>query len=206
MSNKKGFITFQEITSGSFAFIWQTAMGGYKLLEGSTHKVIDGLKPPVDSSDHWLVRTAEEPYTARRYAPLTKPTLHRKFAQVFSGESIIQFANKYGMLGQVKMVAPSSGGECSYVESLSVWKNESRDMGRLLAIWDMVSRSDAGKLGQLVKWPDAQFVLLEAQRVYDSNRGEWRVEPLSMSDKPMPFGSFRTTIAATNEHGDVFGR
>lgn len=123
MSNKNGFIAFREITSGSFAFIWHTIVGGYKLLDETTNNVIDGTTI-IDSNDHWLVGAVEEPYTERVYTPLAKPILHREFAKLFSDESIIKFANNYGMLGQTKLVAPCGGGPVSHAESLALWKNK----------------------------------------------------------------------------------
>ena len=208
MSNKDGIISFQEITSGSYAFLWQTIVGGYKLLEGPTHKAVVDSNI-IDSNDSWLVRKTDKlPFAQHRYPPLSKPTLHREFARLYSDESIIKFANKYGMLGHVEMVAPSSGGEVSYAESLTRWKNESRDMGRLLAIWDMVMRRDAGKLGQLIKWPSAKRVLIQARIIYDQNRGEWGVKPWASSDKAiLPWGGFGVTIAdAEHKNSDILSR
>ncbi len=207
MSNKDEIISFQEITSGSYAFLWHTIVGGYKLLEGTTHKVVVDSKI-TDSNDSWLVRKTDElPFTEHRYPPLSKPTLHREFARLYSNESIIKFANKYGMLGHVEMVAPSSGGEVSYAESLTLWKNESRDMGRLLTIWDMVTHRDAGKLGRLVKWPDPKRVLIQARVTYNNNQKEWGVEPWSLSDGSTPWGTFGFTIAdAEHKNGSLLSR
>jgi len=206
LSNKNGIISFQEITSGSYAFLWQIIEGGYKLLEGSTHKpFLNGNF--VDSNDAWLVRKTDEPsFSAHRYTPLSKATLHREFARLYSDESVIKFANKYGTLGHLEMVASSIGGKISYAESLTLWKNESRDMGRLLTIWDMAVRGDAGKLGQLVNWPNAQRVLIHAQMIYDQDHREWRIKPWSLSDRAIPLGVFGATVATDDENGAILSR
>jgi len=182
-------------------------VGGYKLLGGTSHKAVVDSKI-IDSNDSWLVRATDTTlFSAHRYAPLSKPTLHRQFAQLYSDESIIKFANKYGMLGHVEMVAPSSGGKVSYAESLTLWKNESRDMGRLLVIWDMVMHRDAGKLGRLVKWPDPKRVLIQAQVTYNQGQEEWGVEPWSLSDMPFALGGFSVIIAdAEHKNGDLLSR
>jgi hypothetical protein len=137
---------------------------------------------------------------ARLYAPLSNPTLHREFACLNSEESIIKFANKYGLLGALRVgITPVGGGALLWGESLERWRNESREIGATLAVWDMVQRKEAGKLGQLVKWPSDRNVIIEMKIRYDKDRGEWQVQPCSpLKDKWLPSQHSHTAMIASS--------
>ena len=71
---------------------------------------------------------------------------------------------------------PHGGGELVTGESLERWRYESRAMGVLLAIWDMVQKKDAGKLGQIIIWSGtSDHVLLRLLSEYDESQKRWVV-------------------------------
>ena len=147
--NNKDRIHFTEMTYSSYAFLWSVAEEGYSLLDESTHKYIGDKIEVVDDGPQWLVRQGD---MVRRYPPLSKPTLHRQFARLNSEESIVKFANRYGLLGDYDVILrPRGGGGIVFGESVARWRQESQNIGTLLAIWDLVSKECAGKLGQLIK-------------------------------------------------------
>ena len=111
---------------------------------------------------------------ATRYFPLLKAGLYRKFAGLYDDKSIIEFANRYGLLGKTVFLMPHGGGGVDVGESLERWRYESRTMGTLLAIWDMVQNRDAGKLGQIIIWPRPNnTTLLRLLSKYDESQKRW---------------------------------
>ena len=205
--NNKDRIHFAEITYGSYAFRWSVAKEGYSLLDESTHKYIGDKIEVVDDGPQWLVRQGD---MVRQYPPLSKPTLHREFARLNSEESTIRFANKYGLLGNCGVIlGPRGRGAVVLGESVARWRQESQNIGMLLAIWDLVAKKYAGKLGQLIKWPLDNMVVLEMQVEYDETLREWRVQPWSpIKDEPSKPGgaAYSETIASDHIHTEVLSR
>jgi hypothetical protein len=208
MRNSNG-IRSKQIISGSYASIWQVAKDGYKLLDASTHKCyelsVEGIKEVqgVDGYSPWLVPQGN---MLRQYPPLSKPTLHREFAHLHSEESIVRFANRYGLLGQyVVQLAPIGGGTVDFGESLNRWRQESGDIGALLCIWDLVKLEAAGKLVQLIKWVSNHTVYIEMQRKYDEPKKEWQVYSVSLKDGLKP-GILSAIIANDHFHPELLER
>ncbi len=166
----KKTLKFTQATSGSYAFYWDVVDSGYKLLTGDTHKTVD--ESGMDSTPPWFKLPGAGSY-ATRYFPLLKAGLHRKFAGLYDDKSIIEFANRYGLLGKTVFLMPHGGGGVVVGESLERWRYESRTMGTLLAIWDMVQNREAGKLGQIIIWPRPNTTLLRLLSKYDESRKRW---------------------------------
>jgi len=169
----KKTLKFTETTSGSYAFYWYVVDIGYKRLTGDTHKTLN--ESGMDSTSPWF-KLPEAGSYATRYFPLHKAELHRKFGGLYDDKSIIEFANRYGLLGKTVFLIPHGGGGVVVGESLERWRYESRAMGVLLAIWDMVQKEDAGKLGQIIIWLGTNdHVLLRLLSEYDESQKRWVV-------------------------------
>lgn len=165
-------LKFTQAISGSYAFYWDVADSGYEFLTGDTHKKVD--ESGMDSTSPWF-KLPEAGSHVTRYFPLNKVELHRKFGGLYD-ESIIEFANRYGLLGKTVFLMHHGGGEVVVGESLERWRYESRAMGVLLAIWDMVQKEDAGKLGQIIIWLGTNdHVLLRLLSEYDESQKRWVV-------------------------------
>ena len=202
-------LTFIDTTSGSYAFPWTVAIEGYKWL-GDEYMTLSSGAPelagdsdPCDRRAPWLVGQGKY---ERIYAPLSKSKtdLHRRFAKLYTQESILGFANKYGLLGTgierlYSRALVYSGGspEEGQGESLDRWRTESSDLGSLLYIWDMVRRKDAGKLGQLFIWHNTgDGVNLCKKREYNDEAREWRVYPWSPATDSPTYGCSTQWLAA----------
>lgn len=217
MRNENG-INLRETTSGPYAFLWAVSIKGYKLLDKSTHKAyanpIGGSIGAVDDCSPWLVCLDN---MGRRYPPLAKPTLHRKFARLHSDGSIIGFANKYGLLGAYDvLLAPCGGGETVLGESLERWRTETRNMGCLLAVWDLVQEENVKKLREIIDWPlndrgvqTYDCVRVTMQAVYDDDQKKWQVSHYRGEGLPQPGYSAKIEILSlrgSNIHTELLKR
>jgi len=200
LRNKKKSMTF-----GSYAFLWRVAVDGCIVLDASTHKTVvdvENIKEVsgIDGSAPWLVSLGN---MARQYAPLSKPTLHREFASLYNNESIVKFANRYGLLGQYAIpLMPIGGGTMEFGESIERWKYESREMGILLYIWDLFKGQYTGKLSQLIKWTSG--VIIEYKYEYDDKLKEWQALPAPSND--IISGVAFTSIAGPHQHNELLER
>ena len=71
-----------------------------------------------------------------------------------------------------------------------------RELGSLLCLWDMVQNRDAGKLGQVIIWPDNDQVKLWMGSRYNETRRGWEIYPLKD-----PRGQFATFyLIASRRH------
>lgn len=188
----KDKIALPEITLGSYAFFWEVAEKGYKLVDNKIYKPYSSSIEEVDEQSPWLVA---QDGGRQSYALFSRQhTLHRKFAGLHSEESIIGFANKYGLLGAYGVpLVPCGGGKVVHGESLEPWRTESQNMGILLAIWDLVRKKDAKKLSAIIIWPPNRFgvqnyscVMLTMQAAYDDSQKEWQVSHYKGEGPPPP--------------------
>ncbi len=190
---RKKTFKFTQATSGSYAFLWTVAEKGYNLLDKSTHKPCSDSIEEVDGHSPWLM---PQDGGGHLYAPLSQQrTLHRKFACLYSEDSIISFAKQYGTLGRDVLLMPCSGGVVVPGESLERWRHESRTMGVLLAIWDMVEKRDAGKLGQIIIWRPNDRYEVRVQSSYDDAKRKWQISQYKGGD-PQP-GCSADVVALT---------
>lgn len=189
----KDRITIAETTSGSYAFLWTVAEKGYNLLDKSTHKPSSDSIEEVDGHSPWLV---PQDGGGHLYAPLSQQrTLHRKFARLYSEDSIVRFANQYGTLGRDTLLMPCGGGAVVLGESLERWRRESRNLGVLLAIWDMVEKRDERKLGQIIIWRPNDRYEVRVQASYDDAKRKWQISQYKGGD-PQP-GCSADAVALT---------
>lgn len=182
MRNKENKIQFRDMTSGSYAFLWSVSEGGYRLFDKGKLQVVPDAVPEwgeyteADTTPPWLVPWGREQWQA---TPLENKVLHRKFASLPPSEdAIITFANKHGMLGKDVILEPHGGGIATIGESIHRWRKEMGEIGSLLALWDLVQDRDAGKLGQLIIWPNDERVQLKMGRQYDDTKRQWKIYPL----------------------------
>jgi len=155
-----------------FSFYWDrpgdgnvivlSQVGGYLKPSGSTRVgytrefkpiVIDPV-PPEHREGPWLAVG----YTpSHMYTPLSIPGLHRRFARLDdnSEKALGRFACRFGLLGHGAYALSFGEGEPEVngrIESIGYWRNEIAAMQRLVKIWDLIKRKEAGKLGKWVKW------------------------------------------------------
>jgi hypothetical protein len=143
------------------------ALSGTRLEYGQ--EVISGIPVPEEhQKGPWL--KAQYPLFGGEYAPLSIPDMHRRFARVGQTErSILRFANRYGLLGHGAVIRIR--GILEHYEALRHWRREVRTMQRLVEIWDLVKKQDAGKLGQRFRWDiNPKRVML-----WDEKEGEFQV-------------------------------
>jgi hypothetical protein len=113
-------------------------------------EVISGIPVPEEHQHGPWIQT-HHPLFGGEYAPLSIPNMHRRFARLRGTDrSILRFANRYGLLGH-GAVAMGTRVLQRY-EALRVWRREASVMKKLVEIWDLVKKGDAGKLGQWVRW------------------------------------------------------
>jgi hypothetical protein len=95
-----------------------------------------------DATLHW-----------RRYAPMEEyPVLYRTFAELdASPESLLGFANTYGLLGLWGNVWPGSTTTMPvHGEAVAHWEEAMRDMRDALLVWDVLQRHDQEALARWV--------------------------------------------------------
>jgi hypothetical protein len=176
---KRDRITFKEITSGPYAFIWYVADKGYDLVDETTHRLADETKRQEEPGP-WLIPHEKidgvvNKFRVNNYTPLQKPILHRKFSELYNEKVILDFADKYGLLDQPKTrLIPSVGGGVHIGESVKLWEKEITDMGGLLTIWDLVLKRDAGKLGQFIIWTE-HTVQIDMVADFNDTQNKWEI-------------------------------
>ena len=129
----------------------------------------------------WFVEAVPmgAPRTVRQYTPLGIANLHRRFARLSTTEkAILQFANRYGVLGHGLML---DGANAVFAgESLGIWSSEISEMGLLLALWDLVMAEDRQTLSTFVRWQSKprsvklQLVFGERRLQKEMTRRIWR--------------------------------
>jgi hypothetical protein len=184
---------------------------------------------PMDLQEPWLVekgslalrlkqnlektsRKAWKTVPTRQYRPLSTRTLHRRFASLNTESletEVLSFANKYGLLGRAVGLMDLAVVEG---ESLHRWHKEIEKMGVLLAIWDLIRREEAGKLGQIILWRNSDCVEIRLKWRYQ--KGQYEFSKWDGQGKVAGFGHTSEIVenselspAFFNEYkrGDVIG-
>jgi len=187
-------IKFQDMTSGSFAFLWPKAGQGYEWVNENTHELDSNLVPqgntPIETIPPWLLSRGK---MLQQYPPLAEKTLHRKFATCRDRASVLKFANRYGLLGLPLPLVPKGSGDIVLGESLGRWLTGSQELGIMLAIWDRVKDKEEGKLGQIIVWPTNDSVELKMKAKFDEKMNQWVL---------LPFGDGKSAMNETlAQHG-----
>jgi hypothetical protein len=170
------------MTRGSYLFVWPIAEDGYHLVNNTETTSAQIDIEEVDRRSPWIVPQGQG---RRSYSPLSKVSLHREFGQLDETEGdVITFANRYGLLGHnVALTQPGVTtheiSETPLGESLKRWRQEIRLIGPLLAMWDLVNRKRAGKLGQIVVWPTPEQV--EVRLLWTREKGLYHFSSLKDS-------------------------
>ncbi len=142
---------FQSMTRGPFAALLRVPEEGFRWRDGFA--VLDSERVETNNTGPWLTRT--DSLYVRQYSPLAVPTLARRFARTEpTEESILAFANEYGLLGHPLWLGdPDSNEQAMLVgESLGFWQTEIESMARLMALWKLVKGGCRRELSHLVEW------------------------------------------------------
>ena len=143
------------------------------------------------------------PIQVRAYDPLQERGLFRTFADLQPSEpTILDFANRYGLLGfKMRMIPVAPGPKpgshlVGAGELLNDWKAAVTEMQESVSIWDSVQQRDASRLQQLFSWiPEDQGVRYHqaSPDLPKAVGGEW----LITQNEPELFSRFAP--------GDLFG-
>ena len=142
---------FQAMTRGPFAALLRVPEDGFSLREDLV--VIDDDGTGKNTAGPWLVRL--DSLYVRQYPPLAVANLHRRFARTEPiAESILAFADKYGLLGHGAWLEDSGSSDQGMVigESVGFWKKEIERMARLISLWEFIMRGGRRELSPLVEW------------------------------------------------------
>ena len=142
---------FQAMTRGPFAALLRVPEDDFSWRDGLV--VVDSKGVGENIAGPWLIRP--DSLYARQYSPLAVPSLHRRFAWLEpTTESILAFANEYGLLGHALWLDdPCSNHQVTLLgESLGFWQKEIEHMARLMALWELVKRGCRRELSHLVQW------------------------------------------------------
>ena len=142
---------FRAMTQGPFAALLRVPADGFRWHDGLV--VFDSERVEKNIAGPWLIRS--DSLYIRQYSPLAIPNLHRRFAWIEpTVESILAFANEYGLLGHALWLGdPDSNDQAMLVgESLGFWQKEIERMARLMALWNLVKGGRQRELSHLVQW------------------------------------------------------
>ena len=139
---------FQVMTRGPFAALLRVPEDGFSLREDLV--VIDDEGTGKNTAGPWLVRL--DGLYVRQYPPLAVANLHRRFARTEPiAESILAFADKYGLLGHGSWLEDSGSSDQGMVigESVGFWKKEIERMARLVSLWEFIMRGGRRELSPI---------------------------------------------------------
>lgn len=135
-----------------FDFRWSVPTGGFQWVESEKGKFLTdgGLRSAFPDG-------VFQGQLLSVYSPLREePALFRNFAAMTPNEeSILAFANQYGVLGIAEPLAGLKSGE-----RLAGWISHHARLSHAIALWDMVCRRNEKGLAQFFQW--------------DPNAGRWR--------------------------------
>lgn len=144
----------------------------------------------------------------RQYKPLSDASLHRRFASLATENlevEVLRFANRYGLLGRTPWLTTRRGQTPAVVdgESIHRWHTEIDRMGVLLALWDLISQGEYGKLGQIILWrynPDYVAVSLK----WRCQKGQYEISQWDGEHKAVGFGHLVEIVANRKLSPDFF--
>ena len=137
---------------------WPVAIDGYRWVD--TNIVILPKKPfyiyGLGGEPPFLMPNGER---ANIYTPMIDtPLLFQEFADLdISKDRILEFANKYGVLGESSIVFfKSKGQENHWGEGLDIWTHAISRMKLFFNLWEMAEKWDFEKLSKFFRWYDNQ--------------------------------------------------
>ncbi len=154
----------EQVSNSPFQSIWRVSQGGYTVAEdldaslrqfywdtGLGRRLIQqwdqlprvGYGDAVTQQGPWIVEPADDPMAGGclDYNPMRLSALHRKFALIEPNpESVLEFANEYGMLGRVVRFERNNVGGAAF-EPINFWLMHVGKLRRLLKIWDSCKES-----------------------------------------------------------------
>jgi hypothetical protein len=189
-----------------FEFEWYVPKGGFQWVDG---KALDSRQ---GKRQFFLTNRITSGIPMQRpYKPLEDETgLFRQFVDTPSTqEGILQFANKYGLLGGeasvfveillsktkvpvVEFLSLVEGegeqerrvGSVTVGERLEVWQKAIIDMKRAVEVFDAIQRRDTQYLAQFIHWQDRDLVLYKRKigdTTYHSIIGRRETDPGRMN-------------------------
>jgi len=143
----------------------------------------------------------------RQYKPLSDLALHRRFANLKTEKletEVLCFANKYGLLGRTVPLVTRRGQTPAVVDGESIyrWHTEIDRMGVLLALWDLISHQEAGKLGQIIIWRNENCVELRLK--WQSQNGQYEISQWNGKHKTEGFGHIAENVEYRKLEPDFF--
>jgi hypothetical protein len=84
------------------------------------------------------------------YDPLAHTELFDQFSRLYSPESIMTFADKYGWLGLHGNYGPEYDG--CYGEARVEWTHQISEMRIVLELWDLIQAEDVRALKEFIHW------------------------------------------------------
>ena len=119
--------------------------------------------------------------SVRVYRPLQENEgLFRDFSQIHSEKSVLQFADKYGLLFDVFGEGDSETSsntdkllasiELSFGTSLKRWRREAGDLAVLVKLWDAISERKLDVLRSIIIWTENDEVRYEVKTPKNHNR------------------------------------
>jgi hypothetical protein len=158
-------------------FLWHVCEDGYQWVEYRYYPEKMHGKPEDLLGPEWMLtdsKKAGERYMVTQFDPLkVYPALFRTFGDlpVDDRGAILEFANKYGQLGEKKLLhapLPEKPKSLAIVwgERLLEWNAAIREMKRALQIWDWIQARDAASLSYHVRWANEEFDETGTRRRY----------------------------------------
>lgn len=143
---------------GESDFHWEVTEGGYTWVK--EHVIVNDGGKPSDNRPQWVLTdrlALGSRYVKKQFAPLRRDTgLFRIFASTpLTREGILQFGNKYGLLGIGKPLYWPSPNEPKQLlpvwgETHQDWANQIDQMRRAVDLWDMERTNDIVGLSRYI--------------------------------------------------------
>ena len=214
MTEEQERLPFQTMTLGPFAALLRVPGEGFSWREGLVSFESDPVGKNVTGS--WLVR--QDSLYSRQYSPLGVANLHRRFAWIEpTAESILAFANEYGLLGHPQWLAdPSLNDQAMLLgESLGFWQHEIERISVLIDLWELVKRGSRRELSHIIYWtsagkpPQVMLYLVgvggkvrpELAKRIQENPSEFHHDVRQAGDRSMRITYRQGTVLADEENG-----
>jgi hypothetical protein len=156
-------------------FQWLRHKGRYEIVWKPPIFAADLLVRYPDLKFPFLNLTASAPPEV--YCPLEDaPGISREFARLQNVDSVLQFANTYGLLGleEVRRMHAHKKEIEKAGENVNLWIEEAAKLARQYSVWDLVNSDATGELRKIIRWhgrnavtvrfPDTEQVIADQLR------------------------------------------